>query len=367
MCGADDSGSARQDASIPAVHHLAAGAGDHGGKHRVGQRLAEEAHEAAGEQAVGTARVHAVHLPLVRAVDGALPAAGCVPVVARPVDPHVLVPVGPDAAVDAAGSAAPAGVVFGDGGRDLRPPLPQLLAVRALGHHRGVRQSVRDVRPPVAAAVEDSADIERGRQAEERAVDAAERAVIPPTPLDPGHGPADRWHQHFGEHRLTAHGGRTLVDFDRGLDRVTVERVEPRHVEANLAEQVVLLDVRQQPHRPRVARAGVADSAEVHRELAVGALEVVQPEAELLQVVLALHPGRRLPHLLHGGEQQADQDGDDGDHHQQFDQGEPGAGRSVSHRCGLSGYQGLSFRSKSTVCTPGRTATLRCGVWVASE
>ena len=58
------------------------------------------------------------------------------------------------------------------------------------------------------------------------------------------------------------------------------------------------------------------------REAAVHAFVVVQGEADLLQVVLALHAGGGLADLLDGGQQQADQDGDDGDHDQQFDERE---------------------------------------------
>jgi hypothetical protein len=45
-------------------------------------------------------------------------------------------------------------------------------------------------------------------------------------------------------------------------------------------------------------------------------------QADLFQVVLAAHPGGRLADLLDGGQEQADQDGDDGDHHQQLDERE---------------------------------------------
>jgi hypothetical protein len=45
--------------------------------------------------------------------------------------------------------------------------------------------------------------------------------------------------------------------------------------------------------------------------------------AELIDAaVLTLRPGRRRPHLLHGGQQQAEQHREDGEHHQQLDQGE---------------------------------------------
>ena len=46
---------------------------------------------------------------------------------------------------------------------------------------------------------------------------------------------------------------------------------------------------------------------------------------DLLHLVLALHPRGRLADLLHGGEEQADQDGDDGDDHEQFDERESAA------------------------------------------
>src|SRR5262249_53453730 len=51
-------------------------------------------------------------------------------------------------------------------------------------------------------------------------------------------------------------------------------------------------------------------------------VHVVQPEAHLLEVVGALGARGRLAHLLDGGQQQADEDGDDGYHHQQLDQRE---------------------------------------------
>lgn len=40
------------------------------------------------------------------------------------------------------------------------------------------------------------------------------------------------------------------------------------------------------------------------------------------QLVAALGARRRLAHLLNGGQQKADENGDDGDYHQQFDQRE---------------------------------------------
>jgi len=42
----------------------------------------------------------------------------------------------------------------------------------------------------------------------------------------------------------------------------------------------------------------------------------------LLEIVLTLRPRGRRPDLLDSWHEQADQHGDDGDHHQQLDQGE---------------------------------------------
>jgi hypothetical protein len=62
-------------------------------------------------------------------------------------------------------------------------------------------------------------------------------------------------------------------------------------------------------------------------------------QRDLLEVVHALGPAGRLADFLHRGQQQADEDGDDGDHHQQLDQREGasrGALESVHGRFPLS-------------------------------
>jgi hypothetical protein len=56
---------------------------------------------------------------------------------------------------------------------------------------------------------------------------------------------------------------------------------------------------------------------------------VLGGQGDLFEVVRALHPIRGLANLLHGREQQADQDRDDGDHDQQLDECEGPA--LVSH------------------------------------
>ncbi len=50
-------------------------------------------------------------------------------------------------------------------------------------------------------------------------------------------------------------------------------------------------------------------------------------QGQLVQIVTALHARRRLADLLHGRQEQANEDGNDGDDHQQFDQRE---GRAAS-------------------------------------
>jgi hypothetical protein len=58
---------------------------------------------------------------------------------------------------------------------------------------------------------------------------------------------------------------------------------------------------------------------------AVGALEILERDSELLQIVLARHPPRRLPRCLHGRQQQRDENADDRDDNEQFNQVEPPA------------------------------------------
>ena len=52
---------------------------------------------------------------------------------------------------------------------------------------------------------------------------------------------------------------------------------------------------------------------------------VLKGQADLFEVVRAADYGRPPRHFLDGGQQQADQYGNDGDYHQQFDQRERGS------------------------------------------
>ena len=58
---------------------------------------------------------------------------------------------------------------------------------------------------------------------------------------------------------------------------------------------------------------------------------IVQGKTHLFHVVLAGEPGRRFADFLDGRQKQADQNGDDRDHHQEFDQSEA---VTTSHRSG---------------------------------
>src|SRR5262249_50739244 len=100
------------------------------------------------------------------------------------------------------------------------------------------------------------------------------------------------------------------VDHDVG----EVDRVEHR----------TLLDLGQQVRRRRPLVPGPLEVVTAG-ERVDGRDVVVDGQADLLQVVDALHPAGGLACGLHGGQQQPDQDGDDGDDDQELDQRETAA------------------------------------------
>src|SRR5262249_60104243 len=83
-----------------------------------------------------------------------------------------------------------------------------------------------------------------------------------------------------------------------------------------LLVQVVLLDVGQDLAQPGPVKVGVAVgvACDPRRQPLVYVVVAVQAEADLLEVVLAAGAGGGLAHLLDGGQEQADQHRDDGDH-----------------------------------------------------
>src|SRR5581483_9177486 len=89
------------------------------------------------------------------------------------------------------------------------------------------------------------------------------------------------------------------------------------------ARRRVFFDVGQDQHTPGPPAA--AAGPHVGRKKLVRIVKIVRGDAELLEIVLALRPRGRLAHFLHGGNQQGDQYGDDGDHDKQFNQRKPTA------------------------------------------
>src|SRR5262249_37314966 len=138
----------------------------------------------------------------------------------------------------------------------------------------------------------------RGRQAPEDAT-ALAGAVV-------GGGPA-------GRQRVARVGG-AAEDRDHDGQGGRVGHVVPGHVLVDHHAGVVLLHVVQQ-----VAGRGHAHVVATGRQAAVGVVVVVRRQDDLLEVVLALDAGRRRTDLLDRGQEQADQDGDDGDDNEQLD------------------------------------------------
>lgn len=100
------------------------------------------------------------------------------------------------------------------------------------------------------------------------------------------------------------------IEIDGVVDGILAELTQKRRVDAPAL--FGLVDVRV-PH----------PAARPHRERAVDVMIVVQGQADLLEVVDALHPTGRLAHGLDGRQQQGDQHGDDRDDDQQLDQRKP--------------------------------------------
>ena len=67
---------------------------------------------------------------------------------------------------------------------------------------------------------------------------------------------------------------------------------------------------------------GRVDTFTRSRKAVVGALEVVQCQANLFQVVGATGLGCSFTNLLHRRQKQTNKNGNNGNHHQQLDQGE---------------------------------------------
>src|SRR5205823_2458176 len=112
--------------------------------------------------------------------------------------------------------------------------------------------------------------------------------------------------------------GRTKIKRHRrlpGRDRLHIEPL--RRFQVPRRRQGRVLDVGQQVDEKSAARIATA-----RRQRTVGVVVVVDRQAELFEVILATQPRRRLPHLLHRRQQQADQGRDNGNDDKEFDQRE---------------------------------------------
>src|SRR5262249_14592251 len=67
-------------------------------------------------------------------------------------------------------------------------------------------------------------------------------------------------------------------------------------------------------------------------ESVMGIVVLMKGQANLLEVILALHAVGRLPHLLNRRQEQTDQDADDGNDHEQFNQAEGTPKGRPTHR-----------------------------------
>src|SRR5262249_21437639 len=125
-------------------------------------------------------------------------------------------------------------------------------------------------------------------------------------------------------------------------------------------EQRVLFDVWQDVQEsPAVRVAARLHIARVNangrwQESAVGVGTVDRTEADLPQVVAALCASGGLAHLLDRRQEQADQDGDDRDHHQQLDQREPPRPAEYPH---ASDRHGTTLRRGNACSRPRITLT----------
>src|SRR5262249_42642937 len=133
--------------------------------------------------------------------------------------------------------------------------------------------------------------------------------------------------------------GGADVRRDPRLARGLIGRIGDRQAEVERVAQGALLQVGEQlreqaPARPEVGGEGGAvarrqgpggigeDRDHPPREAADGALVIVEGQADLLEVVDAGGAPGRLAGGLDGRQQECDQHRDDGDHDQEFDQGE---------------------------------------------
>ena len=91
-------------------------------------------------------------------------------------------------------------------------------------------------------------------------------------------------------------------------------------VEVELVVDVSLFDVGQDSHEPGETVSTRLRGQSAWWKHAVGVFIIMNRQADLLEIVLALQPSRRLARRLHGRQQQGDENADDGDDHQKLNE-----------------------------------------------
>ena len=259
-------------------------------------------------------------------------------VLPHPVQAVRALPVGPPGARHPDARRGPGGV----GPLSLVAPPPAVRPPGDLGDHLGVRGAVGDLREgPHDIGLHDARISARGDESRRDQVrgDAVVRPVVAA-----GRPPAGEPARVVGVDATRIGRGRADHDVQVGEDDRRVPLIAEVEGEIVGVVEGRLLDVGQQEHRPPVVdpsasgnglplastlmfSLGKGSSIAAGGQECVRRLEVVHPEAELLEVVGALGAAGRLAGRLDRGQEQADQDRDDRDDDQQLDQREAPAAR----------------------------------------
>ena len=212
----------------------------------------------------------------------------------------------------------------------------------ALTDEKGLRQAVGDGGDIGAAVVVEHA-VARGRTGRPRARPGVAEVTVDAEVIRPVHREVRGRHVIRGAvvrfDRVRARTGRAVAirgvvhrQVVRGRHHLVID-VPLLHVGKDgnhpVPERVrdrALLDLRPFPHVEIARLSGPDRNHEAGGEAAVVVVVRMEGHANLVEVVVALDARRRGPDFLHGGQQQPNQDGDDGNHHQEFDQREGGSG-----------------------------------------
>ena len=164
---------------------------------------------------------------------------------------------------------------------------------------------------------------------------------------------------------------------DRSLERATPrwpaiasDRRDQRcsscvRISRGALEDIVLLQERQEKVLQRAMwrggaighgrREGIGEVAGRGRQPVEGVIAIVHGQANLLEVVFGRRAVGNLANLLHGGQQERDEHGDDGDDNQQLDQREASANRV--HGAFSGDRRGGDFAVAASLATRACSAT----------